>query len=73
MNWVELTWNWKGNRAVVMTRWPKLTGDELNRIDGRRDELAASLRKFYGYGEDEAEQAISSFEKEIRFPGTAIW
>ena len=40
-------------------------------FDGRRDELAASLRRRYGFGEEEAERAVCSFEKEVRFPGAA--
>jgi uncharacterized protein YjbJ (UPF0337 family) len=69
MNWAELQWNWKAHGSLLKTYWTKLTDEELNRIDGRRDELAASLRRLYGYGEDEAERAICSFEKDIRFPG----
>ena len=31
--------------------------------------MVASLQRLYGYGEEEAEGAIASFEKEVRFPG----
>jgi len=69
MNWAELQRNWKADGSLFKTYWTRLTDEELNRIDGRRDELAASLRRLYGYREDEAELAICSFEKDVRFPG----
>ena len=69
MNWSELQRGWKGVGSLLKTYWTRLTDEELDRIDGRRDELAASLRRLYRYGEDEAERAICSFEKEVRFPG----
>jgi uncharacterized protein YjbJ (UPF0337 family) len=69
MNWAELQRDWKAAAALLQTYWTKLTDEDLERIDGRRDELAASLRRLYRYGEEEAERAICSFEKEVRFPG----
>ena len=54
---------------MLKTHWTKLTDEDLERIDGRRDELAAFLRRLYRDGEEEAERAICSFEKEVRFPG----
>jgi uncharacterized protein YjbJ (UPF0337 family) len=70
MNWTELQRDWRGGAgALLKTYWPKLTDGDLERIDGRREGLAAALRRLYGYGEQEAERAIASFEKEVRFPG----
>ena len=70
MNWAEMQRHWQGvSSSLVKTYWTKLTDEDLQRIDGRRDELAACLRRLYGYPEEEAEQAICSFEKEVRFPG----
>lgn len=54
---------------MLKTYWTKLTDQDLERMDGRRDELAVCLRRLYGYGEEQAEHAIASFEKEVRFPG----
>jgi uncharacterized protein YjbJ (UPF0337 family) len=71
MNWSQLQFNWRGMTSLVKTHWPKLTEDEVTRIDGNRTALAAALRRLYGYCEDEAEKAVVWFEKEVRFPGTA--
>ena len=54
---------------LLKTYWTKLTDRDLERMDGRRDNLVASLQSLYSYGEEEAEGAIASFEKEVRLPG----
>jgi uncharacterized protein YjbJ (UPF0337 family) len=61
--------DWKGSSSLLKTYWPKLTDRDLEEIDGRRDKLGAFLQRLYGYGEKDAEVAIASFEKEVRFPG----
>ncbi len=69
MNWAELQRDWKTAACLLQTYWKELTDEELERMDGRRDQLAAALRRRYHYGEEAAERAICTFEKEVRFPG----
>ena len=69
MNWAELQWDWKGMSSLLKTYWTKLTDRDLEGIDGCRDKLRNSLQRLYSYGEEEAEGAIASFEKDVRFPG----
>jgi uncharacterized protein YjbJ (UPF0337 family) len=69
MNWAELQGDWKWASALLMTWWPKFTDRNLEEIAGRRDNLRNCLQHLYGYGEMEAEGAIASFEKDVRFLG----
>ena len=69
MNWLELQCDWKAASPLLTTHWAKLTDEDVERMGGSRDALGASLRRLYGYGEEEAERAIASFEKDVRFPG----
>ena len=69
MNWSQLQFNWRGMTSLVKTHWPKLTEEDVMRIDGSRNALAAALRRLYGYREDEAEKAVAWFEREVRSPG----
>ncbi len=69
MNWAELQWDWEWARPLLKSYWAKLTDEDLEQIGGRRPHLVASLQRRYGYGEEEAEGAIASFEIEVRFPG----
>ena len=39
MNWDRIEGNWKEFRGKAKTAWGKLTDDDLDVIEGRRDEL----------------------------------
>jgi hypothetical protein len=69
MNWAELQRDWRRAAPLLQSYWMRLTDEDLQRIDGRRDELTACLRRRYGYGSEGAERAICSFEKDVRLPG----
>jgi uncharacterized protein YjbJ (UPF0337 family) len=66
MNWDTIKGNWKQFKGQVKERWGELTDDELDKMDGRRDQLAGAIQKSYGVAKDEAERQIQSFEKECR-------
>lgn len=53
--------NWKILKGKVKTQWGKLTDDELDEINGRREELVGTLQKKYGKKRDEIEKEVSSF------------
>jgi uncharacterized protein YjbJ (UPF0337 family) len=49
----------------VKEQWGKLTDDELDRIEGHRDQLAGAIQKRYGIAKDEAERQVKEFEKGV--------
>ena len=53
--------NWKQLRGQIKEWWGKLTDDELDQIEGRRDILSGKLQERYGYTREEAEDAIQEF------------
>jgi uncharacterized protein YjbJ (UPF0337 family) len=63
MNWDTVKGDWKQFKGKVKEQWGKLTDDELDRIGGRRDQLAGALQKQYGIAKDEAERQVNAFEK----------
>lgn len=56
--------NWKQLKGKVQQQWGKLTDDDLDLIDGKRTELAGKLQERYGYGKDEAEKHLQSWEEQ---------
>ena len=42
-------------------QWGKLTDDELDKIEGKRDQLAGRIQERYGVTKDEAEQQINDW------------
>lgn len=54
--------NWKQMKGKVVEQWGKLTEDDLNVVQGRRDQLIGKLQERYGIAKDEAERQMKEFE-----------
>jgi uncharacterized protein YjbJ (UPF0337 family) len=66
MNWDEIEGNWKKFKGDIKERWGRLTDDNLDQIQGRRDKLAGELQRIYGIERDEADREIDDFLKRER-------
>ena len=62
MNNDILAGNWKQFKGKILEEWGDLTNDDLDKIQGRRDQLAGKLQERYGYAKEEAEREIKAFE-----------
>jgi uncharacterized protein YjbJ (UPF0337 family) len=65
MNWNTIEGNWKQFKGKVQAQWGELTGDHLEMIAGKRDELSGKIQETYGVSKDEAEAQIKRFEEEL--------
>ncbi|MBU3622226.1 CsbD family protein [Polynucleobacter sp. AP-Latsch-80-C2] len=73
MNWDIVEGNWKQFKGRIRVRWGKLTDDQLERIAGKRIELAGNIQEAYGITVDEAEEQIKLFEEQNKdFKATAV-
>jgi len=61
MNWDQIQGNWKQFRGQVQQKWGKLTNDDLDVVDGKRDELSGRLQARYGYAKEHAEKEVEEF------------
>lgn len=61
MNSDILEGNWKQIRGRVKEWWGRMTDDELDQIEGRKDRLAGILQEKYGYTREQAENSIREF------------
>ena len=62
MNWDTVKGQWKQFRGKVKEQWGQLTDDDLDRIEGKRDQLLGAVQKRYGVARDEAERQVRDFE-----------
>ena len=62
MNWDIAKGQWKQFRGQVKEQWGNLTDDDLDQIDGKREQLLGAVQKRYGIAKDEAERQINKFE-----------
>lgn len=63
MAWDRVRGNWKQIKGEVKEQWGKLTDDELDQIEGKRDKLIGRIQERYGIAKAEAERQVSSWEK----------
>lgn len=61
MNWDRIEGNWKQFRGQVQQQWGKLTNDDMDYVEGRRDELAGMIQERYGVERDEADRQIDEW------------
>lgn len=65
MNWDQIKGDWKQVQGKVKAQWGKLTDDDLQVIDGKRDELAGKLQHHYGIAKEKAEADLDNFIKAL--------
>jgi len=63
MNWDTVQGTWLQLRGKVKERWGKLTNDDLDRIEGKRDELLGRIQQRYGVARDEADKQLKEWER----------
>jgi uncharacterized protein YjbJ (UPF0337 family) len=66
MNWDQLEGKWKQLKGNVKERWGRLTDDDLDVIDGRRERLVGVLQERYGIAKEIAEGEIAGFLDGLR-------
>jgi uncharacterized protein YjbJ (UPF0337 family) len=62
MNWDRIEGNWKQFKGQARQQWGKLTDDELDMVEGRREELVGRIQEKYGIARDEAERQVRDWE-----------
>ena len=63
MNWDQVEGNWKQFKGKVRAKWGMLTNDELDVIQGRRDQLIGKIQERYGLEREQAEKEVDDFMK----------
>lgn len=56
MNWDQIEGKWKQFKGSVQEEWGLFTDDDLQYIDGRRENLVGKLQERYGIAREAAER-----------------
>ena len=56
---------WKQCKSELSYFWTHLSSDELDQVDGRRDNLVVLLEHRYGYARGRAEKEVDLFVTEF--------
>jgi uncharacterized protein YjbJ (UPF0337 family) len=65
MNWDQIEGNWKQYKGKILSKWGKLTDDDMESIKGKRTELIGLLQSRYGRAKDQAELELDQWIKQI--------
>lgn len=61
MNWDQIKGNWTQIKGQAQQQWGKLTNDDLDIIEGKREELIGRIQERYGIAKEEAEKQVDDF------------
>lgn len=61
MNWDQVQGKWKQSKGKIKEKWGKLTDDDLDVIDGQRQQLVGKLQQRYGLAREAAEKQLDEF------------
>lgn len=61
MNWDQIEGNWKQFKGQAQAKWGELTDDEIQRAEGRREELVGKIQERYGIAREEAEREVDEW------------
>ncbi len=56
---------WNQLKGKVQETWGDLTDDDLDRINGRYEQLVGTLQERYGYSRQRAESEVDTFLREF--------
>lgn len=65
MNWDRIEGQWKQLKGKVKQRWSKLTDDDLQSLEGKREELVGRIQERYGCARDEAEKQADEWAGQV--------
>jgi uncharacterized protein YjbJ (UPF0337 family) len=62
MNWSNIETGWNDFKASAKQRWSKLSEQQINESQGKREQLSVSVQQAYTLNKDEAERQISDWQ-----------
>ena len=63
MNSDQMKGNWKQLVGKAKEKWGRLTNDDWQVVEGKRDQLVGKIQERYGITREEAERQLGEFEK----------
>ncbi|CAN5218258.1 hypothetical protein BH10PSE10_BH10PSE10_05270 [soil metagenome] len=70
MDWNRVEGNWKQFKGAAKEKWGKLTDDDLNVIEGRREQLEGKLQQRYGFAKYQIHKAVDEWFSTLKCVST---
>ncbi|MBA8838169.1 CsbD family protein [Brucella anthropi] len=68
MDWNRVEGNWKQFKGSVKEQWGKLTDDDLDQINGRREQLEGKIQERYGLEKDRVRSDVDDWYTRQEWP-----
>jgi len=63
MNTDQMKGNWKQLVGKAKEKWGKLTDNDWQVVEGKREQLVGRIQERYGIAREEAERQVADFER----------
>lgn len=64
MDWNRVEGNWKQFKGRVKEKWGDLTNDDLDKVNGQRDQLEGLIQERYGIAKDQVRKDVDAWLEE---------
>jgi uncharacterized protein YjbJ (UPF0337 family) len=65
MNWDRIEGNWKELKGKARQKWGELTNDDLDIVQGQKDQLIGRLQERKGIARDQAEREVDEWARTL--------
>ncbi len=65
MDWDMVQGRWKQFKSNAKETWGKLTDDDLDVLEGKRDRLVGKIQERYGCAKEQAEKEVDSWSRRL--------
>jgi uncharacterized protein YjbJ (UPF0337 family) len=66
MNWDRIEGNWKQLKGQAKQKWGELTKDDLDIVQGKKEELIGRLQERKGIARDQAEREVDDWARNLQ-------
>jgi uncharacterized protein YjbJ (UPF0337 family) len=65
MNWTTIEGKWQQVKSDLKARWAKLTDEDIDLLEAKKDKLVGKLVERYGMLKDEAEKQVDEWTRKL--------
>jgi uncharacterized protein YjbJ (UPF0337 family) len=65
MNWDRIEGNWKQYKGKARQKWGELTNDDLDIVQGKKEELIGCLQERKGIAREQAEREVDDWAQTL--------
>lgn len=62
MNWNSIETGWNEYKANAKQQWSKLSDDQIDATQGKREQLASRVKEVYSVSEEDAERQVADWQ-----------